>query len=236
VKTSFDLVLKSRERDLLEKGVAVAALWISLGALGSRSTRAAGCMRLDTEYAGDPSSLWEKVSTKLPLENGKNPPFELYRSNSAMEDGLEAAKWLAKKWRELRSHRTSNGIGKKDHDEASDLLLKAKKSKGIKVRRVVLGMPYTQSSQRRGSPFRNKKLQWEPAKGEHFFESRLASPVHLRPIYKNGNVYPALLIFTNRLSDCPNYVYANKAGKIKIKVDKKAAIDKVRSICAIREI
>jgi hypothetical protein len=160
----------------------------------------------------------------------------LYKSDPAMEDGLDAAKWLAKKWRELRSHETTSGIGKKDHDEARDLLLKVKESKEIKVRRVILGMPYTQGSQRRNSPFRNKELQWKPAKGEDFHgTSRLASPVHLRPIYKNGKIYPALLIFTDRLlSDCPNHVYAQKAAKIK--VDKDAAINKVKLICTKREI
>jgi CRISPR-associated protein Cmr1 len=234
VKTSFDLVLKSREKDLLKKGVAVAALWISLGALGSRSTRAAGCMRLVTGYVKDTSFLWEKVSTQLSLAKGKKAPFELYKSDSAMKDGLEAAEWLAKKWRELRSHETPSGIGKKDHDEASNLL-KGKKSEEIKVRRVVLGMPYTQDSRKSYSPFKNNKLQWNPAKGEDFHgTSRLSSPVHLRPIYKNGEVYPALLIFTDRLSHCPNHVYAPKAGKIQ--VDKIAAINKLKSICTIQEI
>lgn len=233
VGTTFDLILKSKEKNFLEKGVVVATLWISLGALGSRSTRAAGCMKLIDEYAVDMPSLWEKVCKQLSLAKGKNAPFELFKdSNKA--NGLEAAEWLAKKWKELRGHETKNGIGQKDHDEAIKLLIGGETSK-IKVRRIVLGMPYIQSSQKKNSPFRNKKLLWKPAKGENFYgTSRLSSPVHLRPIYENDKFYPALLIFTDRLSHCPNFVYEPKAGKIS--VDKDDAINQVRSICTTREI
>ncbi|MEA1866535.1 MAG: type III-B CRISPR module RAMP protein Cmr1 [Thermodesulfobacteriota bacterium] len=117
VKTSFDLVLKSREKDLLEKGVAVAALWISLGALGSRSTRAAGCMRLVTadcpqtkkladaiNEANEPVSLWDTIKSYLPCKKEKKP-FELYRRPKETSSGLDAAKWLAEKWWEVRRYK-----------------------------------------------------------------------------------------------------------------------------------
>ncbi|OPL17085.1 MAG: hypothetical protein AVO38_05640 [delta proteobacterium ML8_D] len=250
IDTSFDLILKSREKDILEKGIAVAALWINLGALGSRSTRAAGCMRLDQKNynkadcpqtkklaeaiyeANEPVSLWNTIKSYLPCKK-EEKPFELYRCPKETSSGLDAAKWLAEKWWEVRRYKFKpphknwiiyNGIGREDHDDAI-AAMNNRLNDDLRVRRVVLGMPYTQN-------FCDTTLEWKYADGEKF--ERMASPVHLRPIYKNGKVYPALLIFTDRLSHCPNHVYAQKAGKIK--VDQKTAIDKVRLICNIREI
>ena len=253
VKTSFDLVLKSREKDLLKKGVAVAAIWITLGALGSRSTRAAGCMRLvqvdcdkadcpqtkkladAINEANEPVSLWDTIKLYLPCKKEKKL-FELYRRQEETSSGLDAAKWLAEKWWKLRRYKFKpplknwiiyNGIGREDHDDAI-AAMNNRLNDDLRVRRVVLGMPYTQN-------FCNTTLEWKYANGEKFeCIKRMASPVHLRPIYKKGKIYPALLIFQDRLSDCPNHVDAKGAGKIK--VDQDAAMDKVRSICTIREI
>lgn len=238
--TEFELMLMASDEKTLEKAIAVASVWTTFGALGSRATRAAGCMKLcrvssDSKAlskfadrinnAANPESLWDVVSPN------KDMPFE-FRMNEGKthSDGLGAAEWLATQWKGFRNHKPmdefrATNIGLADHDDAL-LASRAKNNsagKTLRIRRAVLGMPYEQRF-RRGSV-----LVWEGAKGEKFpGMKRMASPIHLRPVQAGSSFVPGTLIFKSRLEHVPKALYCHKAKRIK--VDKHETLKKLRAI------
>lgn len=266
--TTFDLILRAKEISDLKKGTAIALTWISFGGLGSRLTRAAGSMDLVggksevkaiddliqvVSQANRPREIWEHLLDFLPqfIPTVEIPqPFKLSlpeTGNNFNDDWLNAAKWLASRWKSLRNHETKQkkvrGIGKLDHDEA----ITAKKTNNpkiiekLRIRRATFGMPYQQISFRPKSPFKGPGgLRWKISDGLPFARSdRLASPVHLRLTSVEGSIMPAILIFPSRRAHCPerlSHFNRNDKPEIELSVDTASAISALEDICNYLEI
>lgn len=257
--TTFDLIFRSKDAEKLKSGVAVALAWITFGSLGSRATRAAGCMRLlggesgtkdlsdlieSVSQAKRPREVWDQLTGFLPKAGANSDPsrpFELYFQDDQTrfnDDWLKAACWIADSWHALRNYQTDDGIGQKDHDDA----IAAKRTKDFRdrkdlsVRRAAFGLPYQQLSRKPRSPFSGRGgLRWKVAKGQPFADSeRMASPVHLRLMAVDGRIVPAVLIFPKKASQCPNKLFAPGAGMLPVDAD--AALTAARAICNTREI
>ncbi|MCP4353894.1 MAG: type III-B CRISPR module RAMP protein Cmr1 [Desulfobacterales bacterium] len=246
--TIFNLHLFSKNESDLLKGIATATMWINFGALGSRATRGAGCMKLleissesdkqeirklaeDITNAGRPEQLW-KILCRY-LRNGE-PPFEMYTPNQYTgKDWLEAAGWLAEKWKHLRTHQPehnyiANNVGMADLDDLKTLQRENQASDDITVRRVVLGMPYEQK-------FRNGTVvTWQGAGNTSFpGMDRMTSPIHLRIMEIEKGFYPAVLIFPSRLEHCPDKVTGKSKGTSlgTLEVAEEETISKIRMFC-----
>jgi CRISPR type III-B/RAMP module RAMP protein Cmr1 len=246
--TEFELILRSRDEEALRQGMRVAMLWASLGALGSRSTRAAGSTTLKQIEIGSVSDTFAEEIQSLATQNtatsltrhlwGESmPPYEIWRFNKTMS-GEQAVKWLSDRWYCLRAYGykgkrpecgSAENLGELDHRDAATLFGSKAQSKPY-VRRAVLGLPYRQKE-----PGGRNYLEW------HFPEKdgvspkiqRLTSPVMLRVFPAKNGCYPGAIIFRSIFhKESMQTVFDNEmiAGRNKLPVDKEIAFDKLQEL------
>lgn len=166
----------------LKKIIAYTILWITFGSIGSRSTRAGGCMKysgikgspeaedLIRQFSGLEKAtlpeLWKKLVPELDIEKS-DPPFRLrYDDNVRPNEANAALDWFANKWKIVRAELRSS-------------------QKGFW-----------------GLPFKDKTPTKFSENGKTIKTERMTSHIHLRPLRtKEGDstFYPAALIFDERM-------------------------------------
>lgn len=212
--TQFKIILSSEDQGKLTKALKLCVLWILIGSLGARGTRAAGAMKiLHVSPSGDQDAEIDKIVKTINVNeysfmsilgslNIKSNSFSIYHAENQYDNGLDASQWLAEKWFALRNYKETHelNVGKEDHDDVVD---KLNHNRDGKIRRAVLGMPYHQRIPRSVKPnIKKETLFWKfkiTNKGGQKEKAqkidRLTSPVHLRPICDKGHIYPAVIIF-----------------------------------------
>lgn len=208
------LQLHAANTELLERASAVARLWGRLGALGSRTTRAAGGLSVVVkdnkpgEFA-DKGEILVFAATSI-AELGlpkKSLPFDFYvrRCTGKAKPGgkntddmlfgkaEDAALHLAKTWRDFRFYKGS-GIGDKDYNKAT------RKSPGTGLMRPAMGLPYAPW----GTPVHVQEDGWLGKATD----PRHPSPVHLRVFPMSGGKYlaGAIRFLKSWESGIPNHI------------------------------
>ncbi|TIH11689.1 type III-B CRISPR module RAMP protein Cmr1 [Marinifilum sp. JC120] len=182
--SDFKLELSCRpgQEAELKQIVAYTILWITFGSIGSRSTRAGGCMKYlgIKDIQGSDAicgafqglneaslpELWSKISPQLGVELS-TPPFRLlWDDRIRPTDSNAALDWFANKWKIVRAELRSS-------------------DKGFW-----------------GLPFKDKTpTQLEDKDGNTIKTERMTSHIHLRPLKTkdDGVFYPAALVFDQRM-------------------------------------
>ncbi|SMF09902.1 type III-B CRISPR module RAMP protein Cmr1 [Desulfovibrio gilichinskyi] len=181
-KFTIELSCRPEQKEDLKKLVAYSILWITFGSIGSRSTRAGGCMKFlgikeqqnaETVLQGFQeleklplAELWKVISTELGL--GENPaiPFELrYSDDIRLNDSNAPLNWFAQRWKLIRE----------------DLKGDQKAFWGLPFKDIKAPTKFTDD--------KDKPISTE----------RMTSHIHLRPLKINDTFYPAALIFNKRM-------------------------------------
>ncbi|CCO22026.1 type III-B CRISPR module RAMP protein Cmr1 [Maridesulfovibrio hydrothermalis] len=181
-KFTLELSCRPGKEEELKKVVAYSILWMTFGSIGSRSTRAGGCM----EFLGIKEQqnakavfkvfqdlekftldeLWKALSPELGI--GENPtiPFDIkYNDIKDHEAPNAPLNWFAQQWQLIRAELKGN-------------------------QKAFWGLPFKEIK----APTKLKD-----GSDKVISTSRMTSHIHLRPLKIDDIFYPAALIFKERM-------------------------------------